>query len=137
MRKFKSTFVSASDRSWLSRLVDFLFPPPQTQRRPSVAPAIIYTEPPKHVIDFRQRASFARMLLRRHIEGKATTRRAWMATGRSDMSWRQARRVLYNAGVIDRKGRPLYSGRDAVLRLNVHLDRVEQMCWQSGRFVAP
>lgn len=137
MRKFRSSFVSASDRSWLSRLVDFLFPPPQTQRRPPVQPAIIYTETPPHIFLLRQRGKEARMLLHKYIDGWPTSRRAWVAAGHKEGAWRRGRAILLKAKLIDVDGDLRYGKRDSLRRLHTHLDEVEQRCWQSGRFVSP
>jgi hypothetical protein len=140
MRENESSFVSADPppQGWLSKLIGLLFPAKvQTVRKGSVEPARIYTEIPSHVWAFRDRAKEAKMLLSRYVEDRPTTRRAWMAAGHSDQSWRRARRMLLHAGVIDRDGRLLWTARDAKNKLDVYLARIERKCWESGRYVAP
>lgn len=147
-RKYNAAFVPPHPRSWLARMFDSLFgrqkvervrtppTPPLRQAQGKLVP-IYAGGMPGHVWDFKKRASDAISLLRLMVEGKPASRRAWLAMGRSDRRWRQARRVLINAKVLDRDGELLYGRRDAQLRLAVYLDAIERKCWESGRYVAP
>lgn len=138
-RKYNAAYVSPHPRPWWSRLFDGLFGRRKAERvRIGSVPLVpIYHGMPPHVGDFHRRASDASALLRLMVEGKPATRRAWLALGRSDRRWRQARRVLMNAHVLSRDGRLLYGGRDATLRLDVYLDGIERKCYESGRYVSP
>lgn len=148
MRRYNS-FVPAIAPHWgvlrplWVALCAILAPQP---RRPSARPSApnqadqpiqIHVETPPAVWRARHAASEARRLLRRYREGKPTSRRECMRSGMSAGGWLRARKTLQRAGVIScYDGRLLYSPRDAKLRLDVHLDQVEQCCWASGRYVA-
>lgn len=136
MKKRQSTFVAAQAPGWFEWLFGWLRKP-RVYRPPTDPVLEICTEVPGYIYTFRSQTDCARILLRRYIEGRPTTRRAWTASGYTDPSWRLARRILKNAGVLSRDAKLLYTGRDATHRLNVYLDRIEQKCWQCRRYVHP
>lgn len=77
------------------------------------------------------------MLLRRYVENKSASRRAWVADGHTQPSWNRARRLLIAAKVIDREGQLLYTPRDAQNRLDTYLGRLEAKVRAKARFIAP
>lgn len=138
MRKFRSTFVSSTTPSWLSRLAAWLFPPRvRKERAKGVQAPPIYLETPPHVWLLRKRGKEAQQLLNRYCDGWPTSRRAWVKAGHKDAEWRRARAILLNAGIINQEGELLYTKRDAQRRLESELDKAEQKCWQRGCYIAP
>lgn len=137
-RRYDAAFVPARQSLWQS-LLHWLFPPRvQRVRTPPARPMPEYwNQTPPQVWHWRKRATEARQLLRRHTEGKPVSRRAWVADGHSQTSWKRARLLLIAAKVIDREGRLLYLPRDAQLRLDVYLDKLEAKVRAESRFIAP
>lgn len=139
MKQYRSSYVAANGESWLVALWQRLTGQRGMQRVSigRVDPAVIHHGPPQYIWQMRDRATEARMLLRRHTEGKPTSRRAWAADGFSESSWKRARQTLMAAKVVSREGELMWTGRDATHRLESYLSELERRAWEHNKYVSP
>lgn len=137
-RRYDSAFVPAHV-PWYIAVWNWLFPPRTKRHRETVQRdrREFWNEVPETIWELRKRGTEAHQLLRRYIEGKPTSRRAWAKDGLSESAWNRARRMLISAKIIDRQGNLLYSKRDAQLRLDVYLKKQERRARENQRYLPP